>query len=304
MGCQGSSAPETVSGDTPALRAGPLTRVDPCDLLPAATASRLLDLPVQVVGIEVGPASLPTLVCDLGQEFAEPVVSVSFTPEPIAPDVFDDAFGNSAGGDPLRVEGLGDQAFLRTEADVRSLHVFVRGAVLSVRSSLAPLTSRQPVRQPELISLAEAATANVPVNPGLATASDPCPNVSSDDVGAALGRPPTMATQWKMADGSAMCSWGGRPGAATVEIIHGQQSIRDYHRTHDLADYVELGNLGTGSDIKAFSSIDLAGDLVITTPDQTLVLIMVVASAGYSDPSIETTDGERQLAKAILANVS
>ena len=261
----------------------------------------MLGLPVQVVGKEFGPSRLATLVCDIGQRFSEPIVTVSFTPEAIAQKVFEEAYGNAAGGDPIVVDSLGDRAFVRTEADVRSVHVLVHGAMLSVRTSLEPLSSRGPVPQPELIALAEAAVAAVPDNPAPPKHDNACPRISSGSIKAAIGRSATMATQWTMADGSLMCSWGAQPGSATVEILRDQQAITEYRQTHHLADYLDLGDLGAGPGTRALSSVDTAGDLVILARDQALVLITVVASAGYAYPSIATTDGERLLAQNALA---
>jgi hypothetical protein len=302
--CTGSTSGARKPDDTPLARPGPARAVDPCDLLPTATASQVLDLPLEVVGKGVGPARLGTVSCILGQRFAEPLVTVSFTPDAIAPKVFDDAYGTAAGGNPLSLDHLGDRAFLRTESDVRSLHVFVHGAVLTVLTSLEPLPSRQPLRQAEVIALARRAVAVVPKNAGPPDDDTACPNVPASTVAAALGRPPTLATRWTMGDGSVMCSWGGEPGSATAEVIRDQRVIQDFRRTHHLAGYLDLGDLGAGPGIRALSSVDVAGDLVIVAPAQTLVLMTVVPSAGFSDPDIPTTDAERQLAKAILATLA
>ncbi|MBA2772904.1 MAG: hypothetical protein H0U36_02510, partial [Nocardioidaceae bacterium] len=135
--CTSPRTPTELPGITPPAPRGRTVAVDVCDLLPPAAASDIVGRQLQVVGRRVEPSRLETLRCDLGQRFAEPMVTVELTTDPVALAVFESAYGDAAGGDPQPLSRMHSTSVIRTEGDQQSIHSFVRGAVISVRTNLS-----------------------------------------------------------------------------------------------------------------------------------------------------------------------
>lgn len=144
-GCGGHRDPLSGPDATPAARTSTASTVDVCKLVRPRAASRLLDRALAVVSRTVDAARQATVQCDLGERFGEPLVTVTLAPDPLALDVFDTAYGKRAGGNPTRLQELGDAAYLRTEDTHRIVHVLVHGAVLSVSVVAGPIGSHDAV---------------------------------------------------------------------------------------------------------------------------------------------------------------
>lgn len=293
---------------SPPPRTAPPTSVDVCELLPASRVSEVLDVPVRVVGRTVSPARLPTAGCELGDRVDDVLVAVTLEATAIAAQVFDEAYGDAIGGDPMPVRDLGDRAYLRTENASQSLHVYVHGGVVSVRASLSPFGSRGPVRQAELLELAEAAVAAVPPSPRLEVldTSARCGSVPEAAVRRAIGRDPTLASGADSPAGT-VCSWGAQPGAATVRVSADAETVEhysslvrsgDYSRVADGIDVPGEPRGGPGA-VQAWSTRNRPGDLVLLH-GRSVAVLMVVPAAGFAEADLPPTPGERELAAAVV----
>jgi len=295
MGCGKTSDEPPI---TPPAPRGKSIEVDACELLPQRSASALIDRPLRMVGQRVQPPRLETLTCDLGVRFADPVVSVELTTDPVAQVIFEQAYGEEAGGNPVRVKRLPALGIFRSEGDEQSIHVYVRGAVLAVRSNLA---LRPPLSRSELVDLARLATRRLPKNPVLRETAqlDRCAAVDSDAVTRALDRPVSLAQEF--ASGlDVQCSWGGQPGAVTVSVTTDEATLRRWRATvDDAASYVAVPWPDTSGDVRAYSSREVAGDLVVLD-DAHLLRVSLTPSAGFSEADIETTPAELDLAADVV----
>jgi hypothetical protein len=305
-GCGGKPDPLAGKDATPPIRTAAATSVDVCHLLSPGNASRVLQRPLLVVGRTVGPARDTTVQCEIGQGFDDPLVVVSLAPEPVARDVFDDAYGNRAGGDPVLTHNLGDTAYTRTEGDQRAIHVLVHGSVLSVSVPFGPTGEAAQVTKEQLVMLTRIAVGSLPANPVVEpmTAPRQCNAITAHALSDTLGRPPTVDAGLVFSPGSLTCSWGGQPGSVTVSVTDDVHVMAAFRASHTLSAYVRVPDvvpLGTGS---AFSSNETAGDLVVFVDDRLMMRLDVVPAAGYTGPDIDTTDGERTLAEQLLAELS
>lgn len=300
--CGGSSTPLSEPGDLPAKVKGLPVEVDVCDLVPAAAASQILDRPLVIVGTEYAAAQVPTLRCALGEEFGVSLVQVELATSPISRNVFEEAYGEAAGGDPVPVRRLGNGAFLRTEKDQQSLHVFVRGAILSLQLLVDPV---EPVTVAQVLELATLALDGVPTNPVLAaTASGrECSTVALSSATAAIGATPTFASQLTGPDGSFMCSWASSPGSAVVTTIVSLERVRTYRRHLEEIMYAKVPDIAAAPGVTVLSRTDVPGDLVIFDGRRAMATITVVPTAGFSDLDITTTPGERTLAESVIAQL-
>lgn len=302
-GCGGHRNPLSGADATPAARTAIARTVEVCGLLPAETASRLLERRLIVVGRAVGASRDATLECQLGDRFGEPFVIVSFAPEPIALDVFDAAYGDRAGGNPTHVNHLGDKAYVRTEDTHRVLHVFVHGAVLSVSVPFGPPGSEDTVTMRQLVRLTRVATEAVPANPAVEpkTAPPACADIDATVLAKTLGRPPSLDAGLAFGDSSLICSWSGQPGSVTVSMTVGADDVDRFLASNPVGQYVPVPGVLPRSEGRALSSPDLAGDLVVLVGGDGLMVLQVIPAAGYADASIDTTQSEREVAKAALS---
>jgi hypothetical protein len=300
-GCGGGSTALTDPNDIPPTRKGPPTDVSVCDLFPATLASTVLKRPLSVVGLEYGPSRLPTFRCLLGDEFGVATVTVELAPGPVARNVFLGAYGDGAGGDPKPVQRLGGMAYLRNEKNERSLHVYARGTILSLRLVQDPA---RPVPRRALPQLARILLERLPANPRLAgtSAGERCSRVSSQLVGAVIGIEPSRAVGLEAADGSVTCSWASFPGSVDVTVIRDQERVASYRDTIDTGSYVAVPSVG-GRDVTALSREKRAGDLTLFVGDSSMALISAIPSAGYPDDSIATTSDEVALGREVVKSL-
>jgi len=295
--CSQDRDPTEIPGITPPLMRGRPVRVDACDLVPPAQASEIASQRLFVVGMRIQPPRLETVRCDLGQEFGIPLVSIELTTDPIAYAVFDAAYGQAAGGDPQPVRGIERPAILRTEGDQRTIRTFVHGAVISVQTNddVAPLLART-----AMVELSRLALRRLPSNPVLREefAIDECRSVPDDIVDLVLGRPPVLELELA-SQGSVQCSWGGQPGAAVVTVSDDPGAVRRFARLARADGHVQVDGVGPADSVRAWSSTEDAGDLIVLSADRVLS-IEVTPAAGFSDPDIATTPPELALARAAV----
>jgi hypothetical protein len=293
----GGSKTLTDPDDIPPKPKGPPTDVSVCDLVPIAPASAELHRSLSVVGLKYGPSRVPTFQCLLGDEFGVARLTVELATGPVARNVFLDAFGDRAGGDPKPVRHLGGIAYLRNEKDEGSIHVYVRGAIVS----LTMVRDRaQPVGRRGLLDIARLVVERLPPNPRLAGTSegDRCSQVPSRLVGAAIGIVPGRAVGRAASDGSVTCSWASFPASVDVTVVRDSHRVAEYRRTLDSASYVTVRGVGPG--VTALSRTNSAGDLLLFDGDTSMALISVVPSAGYPDNSVITTPDEVALARQVF----
>jgi predicted small lipoprotein YifL len=299
-GCGGGGPTQlTDPDDIPPTRRGVATDVSVCDLVPLAEASSAVDVPLSVVGLEYGPSRVPTARCLLGDEFGVARLTVELAAGPVASNVFVEAYGDRAGGDPEPVRRLGAIAYLRNEKDESSLHVFVRGSIVSLLLVRDPA---QPVQRKELLDLARGVVDRLPRNPRLAatSAGPACSGLPSRVVGAVIGIEPSRAVGDLAADGSLTCSWGSFPGSVDVTVIRDADRVAGYRKTLDAGSYVAVRGVGPG--VTALSRTSEAGDLTLFRrrgATAAMAIVSVVPSAGYPDGSIVTTPAEVALARQV-----
>jgi hypothetical protein len=301
--CSGSSTALTDPHDIPPKRHGPPADVAVCGLVPIAQASEALGRPLSVVGLEYGPSRVPTFRCLLGDEFGVPRLTVELAtgPIPVPWNVFLSAYGDHAGGDPKPIQRLGALAFLRNEKDESSLHVFVRGAIVTLRLVRDPA---RPVSRRGLLDVARLIVERLPRNPRLAgtSAGASCSKVSSRLVGAVIGIEPSRAVGDEAPDGSVTCSWASFPGSVDVTVIRDTARVAEYRQSLDMASYVAVGGVAGG--VTTLSRTNRPGDLVLFRGDSSMALISSIPSAGYPDDVAVTTPDEvalsRQLATALM----
>jgi hypothetical protein len=293
--CDGGSAALTDPHDVPPTGKGPPTDVSVCDLVPLSQASATLDRRLSVVGVEYGPSRVPTARCLIGDEFGVARLTVELAVGPVAWNVFLGAYGDQAGGDPRPIERLGAIAFLRNEKDETSLHVFVRGAIVSLRLVRDPA---HPVARKDLLSLARLVVEQLPRNPRLAgtAAGKRCSKVSSRVVGAVIGIAASRAVGDEDPDGSVICSWASFPGSVDVTVIRDSTRVAAYRRTIDAASYVTVAGV---PGVTALSRTGQPGDVLLFDGNTAMALISAVPSAGYPDDDIVTTPDEIALARQV-----
>lgn len=305
-GCSGSPHPLSGHDATPPARTAATETVDVCHLIPPDVASHLLDRPLIVVGRTVGTARNATVGCDLGVRFGEPVVTVILAPDPIAKDVFEAAYGDRAGGNPSHTE-LGEESFIRTEDMSQVMHVFVRGAVLSVRVPLGPPGSDDAINVVQLKRLTRTALQFLPENPVVEsrTAPEACAAIDATVLSDTLGRPPTLESGLQYSAGSLTCSWSGQPGSVTMSMTNDSSAIARFLDSHPVGQNLRVTGVVPRGDGRAYSSPSAAGDLVVVVGDgEALMTSEVIPAAGYADDGIDTSDSERAVARAGLALMS
>jgi len=299
--CASPRAPTELPGITPPAPRGRTVTVDVCDLLPPAAASNVVGRRLQVVGRGVQPTRLETLRCDLGQRFTEPVVTVELTTDPVALAVFEAAYGDAAGGDPRPVPRLHSSSVLRTEGDQQSIHSFVRGAVVSVRTNLSLV---QPILRGQLVELSRLAIRNVPDNPVLAELSDlrRCRAVSQTAVEDAIARPVTLRQEVDL--GRAVeCSWGAQPGSLVVSMTVDRQAFARWQETVTTdSQYAEVDGIFGIEGLTAYSSDESSGDLLVLAAPRVYRFTLVPA-AGFSGSDIPTTPEEKALATDVVTSL-
>ncbi|HSS67561.1 MAG TPA: hypothetical protein VLK34_03345 [Nocardioidaceae bacterium] len=300
--CSGGSTALTDPHDLPPKRKGPPTDVSVCDLVPLAQASAALHRSLTVVGVGYGASRVPTFRCQLGDEFGVPRLTVELAsgPVPIPWNVFLGAYGDRAGGDPKSIPRLGAISYLRNEKDESSLHVFVRGSILSLRLIRDPA---KPVERRALLDIARLVVERLPRNPRLAGTAegDRCSQVPDRFIGSVVGIEPSRAVGMDASDGSVVCSWASFPGSVDVTVVHDAARVAEYHRTVDAASYVAVRGAGPG--ITALSRSNQAGDLVLFDGDASMAFISVVPSAGYPVDSVITTPDEIVLARQVASTL-
>lgn len=292
--------------------------MDVCGLIPVDTISEVLERQVIVVGRTAGAPRSTTVTCDVGERFAEPVVSVTLAPDPIALDVFDQAYGLRAGGNPDQMD-IGEKAYLRTEDNHRDLHVFDNGAVLSVSALIGPPGSASAaggsgnsaagpgageggVTRVQLIRLTRAGVKALPENPVVETSTAPqvCDQVDATVLADTLGRPPTLDAGLAFGNGALMCSWSGQPGSVTMTLSTDPLDVQRYLHTHPIEEQVAVPGVLPSSEGRAMSSPQVAGDLAVQVGTDRLLTLQVIPAAGFTDDGIDTTESERDVAKAGL----
>jgi hypothetical protein len=296
--CSGDASTElTDPHDLPPKPHGVPIDVAVCDLVPLAEASAAVHRPLSVVGLQYGPSRVPTSRCLLGEEFGVARLTVELAVGPVSWNVFVDAYGDRAGGDPEPVDRLGALAYLRNEKDQSNLHVFVRGAIVSLQLVRDPA---QPVKRRALLEVARAVVDGLPRNPRLAgtKAGGRCAVVPSRLVGDVIGVEPSRSVGDGAADGSTTCSWASFPGSVDVTVIRDPARVAAYRKTLDAASYVSVRGLGRG--ITAWSRTGEAGDLLLFR-DSAMALVSAIPSAGYPVDSVVTTPAERALGRQVAA---
>jgi hypothetical protein len=282
----------------PPTLTAPAQDQDVCSLLPANVAGNLLDRDFEIVGVELGAARVPTMRCMLGEEFAVPQLTVELATGPVAASVFEDAYGDAAGGDPVFMRRVGDGAFLRSERGAHILHIYTSGSVLTLTLQTDP-THR--VARSKLIALAKLALDRLPENPRLVQGpQEPdCDQIRRSTVAQAVGVAPRAATGLAGPADDLLCSWASRPGSATVTIIRTPSEVAAYRRNLDANLYSEVGDLETTPGLTALSRTDRAGDLLLFD-DDVMAVVTVIPSAGFADGGTTTTPGEMSLAHQII----
>ncbi len=299
VGCGGGDRATIADpGGVPVQPHGAPSGVDVCRLLSPRDTADLLDRALRPVGLAYGAARVETLECGLGKQIGVDELSVQLAVGPLSAMVFEDAYGEPAGGDPVFVKRLGQAAFLRTETGDKSLHVLVHGSVLTLRARLG---GDHPIGRTALVQLAEAALTGLPSNPVLAptTPGARCSHVALSSVTAAIGAQPSVVSQFDGPDGAVQCSWGSQPGAAEVTVVTDLGRVSAYRRIADSGAYQSVDLAGVGADVSAVSRTDRAGDLLIVSR-RWAVLLTVMPTAGFSNPRIVTTPGEGMLATAVV----
>ncbi len=301
LSCSQDRGPNEEPGVTPPTRRGQPVDVEACDLLPPAQVSEIIDRQLTVVGLRVQPPRLETVRCDLGEQFGEPVVSVELTTEPVSRLVFEEAFGEEAGGDPRSVSGVGAPSILRTEGEHQTLRSFEKGSVVAV---VVPVRVARPIPLKDLIKLSRLALSQLPGNPALQQTGpiDRCAGVSDGAVESVLGRPIALREELSVGQ-SVECSWGGQPGAASISLTDNPSAADHFEELAVEPDYAEVTGLETSIDVLALSNTEEAGDLLVRSADWVAEL-HVTPSAGYSDAEIETTKAELAWAAEALAALS
>jgi hypothetical protein len=276
--------------------------VNVCTLLSPGDTARTIGETLRPVGLAYGAAKLATLECDYGQSLASPVVSVTLAIGPVSDNVFNGAYGEAAGGDPVPVKKLGQAAVIRTEAAQQSVHVLVHGSILTLT---ATIDAAKPLRRSQLLDLAAAAINRLPANPVLASTApgDRCSDLPVSAVAAAIGAEPTLSSEFVVQDQGVTCSWTALPGAAVVTVFTSPHVVAGYQRLADRSsEYRPVNFRDAGLDVEAVSRADRAGDMLIVTGD-CAVVVTVQPTAGFSGPDILTTPGERSLAAAIVTTL-
>lgn len=300
-GCTSPRAPTELPGITPPAPRGRTVPVDVCDLLPSPAASGVVGRQLQVVGRTVEPTRLETLRCDLGQRFAEPLVTLELTTDPVALAVFESAYGDIVGGDPRPLPRMQSSSVLRTEGDEQSIHSFVRGAVISVRTNLSLV---QPIQRRQLIELARLAIHNLPDNPVLAgrTGLSRCQVVSRTAVEDVIARPVTLEQEFAL--GRAVeCSWGAQPGSLVVSMTADRRAFERWRETVTTDDtYAEVGGISGADALMTYSSEESSGDLVVLAAPRVYRFTLVPA-AGFSGSDIATTPEEKALATEVVSTL-
>ena len=301
-GCSSGSSALTDPHDLPPKQKGPSTDVAVCDLVPLAQASAALHRSLSVVGLEYGPSRVPTFRCQLGDEFGVPRLTVELAsgPVPIPWNVFLGAYGDGAGGDPKSIQRLGAISYLRNEKDESSLHVFVRGAIVSLRLIRDPA---DPVARRALFDIARLVVERLPRNPRLAGTAegDRCSQVPDRLVGSVIGIEPSRAVGMEVSDGSVTCSWASFPGSVNVTVIHDAGRVAAYRKSLDTASYAAVRGVGAG--ITALSRTNRPGDLLVFDSDASMAFISVVPAAGYPDDAVVTTPDEIVLARQVATTL-
>jgi hypothetical protein len=282
----------------PVTPQGSPTPVDVCALLTPADTARSVGRALRPVSEAYGAAKVATLQCELGRRFARPVLSVALGIGPVSEQVFDEAYGEVAGGDPESVRRLGQAAIVRTEAGQTVVHVLVHGSVLTVS---ATIDATHAVRRAALLDLARIALAKLPSNPLLASTASGrrCPSVATEAVAAAVGAEPALSSEFRGGNGSIVCSWTSLPGAAVVTVLTSPSRVAAYTRLAATRSYRAVDLTAPRPGVRAMSRVDRAGDLLILT-GHAVILLSVMPTAGWSDRGIGTTPGEARLAAAVL----
>lgn len=280
----------------PSPRPGAGTPVDVCRLVPITELSAIAGHDLSVVDARFLAATLPTYQCGFGVTVGRPLVTLSLAPGPVAIAVFDEAYGEPAGGDPALVRRLGDRAYQREESATRSIVVLSTGAIVRVT---APHSRAAAIRPRLLPALARAAVGRLPRNPelGVPGTGPPCSEVAESAVADAIGAPVELATQVAWPDGSAVCSWAGLPGAATVTVLDGRTT---YERIRN--EVVERDGMVHGvHGARAWSAANTPGDLTALVAPDRVLRVEVVPAAGWADDDVPTGDTEVALANAVIA---
>jgi hypothetical protein len=300
--CGGGSEPMSSPGDKPDEITAEPKQVNVCRLLHPVDVTQVLGLEVSEVSLQYGAAQVPTLACGLGSEFGVPEVTVQLATGPISTNVFEDAYGRAAGGDPEFVEKLGESAFFRNEPETLEVHALVNGAILTINLANDPADPRE---KKDIVELARLAADRLPANPRLAptSAGAQCAQTPDEAITAAIGTTASVTSSLADEDGSLMCSWSSRPGSVVISILRSPQRIASYRRLMDDNLYATVDEVKGGDGILAVSRTDKAGDLLIFDGNDAMAVINVVPTAGFSDASVFTTPGEVQLANGVVESV-
>lgn len=291
--CSGDDA--TGDGaDPPPTRTGPATPVDTCTLVSRGQVSAALGRDVEVTGRRLEAPTLPTESCLWGTEFSVAVLEVQVTPGPVAGETFDQAFGAGAGGDPMRVAGIGDAAFARTGLTSRTLQVLSRGGVLSFEAVDDP-GDKLPAAALE--TLAKRAVTRLPANPELAdkAPTGPCAQVSERAVTAALGARPELRRASAGVGGAVMCSWTALPGNVVVTVRTDPTQVTNFRANLSPRLYAPVE--GTG--VEAYSQKQRAGDLLLFAGTR-LIDLHVLPGEGYATQDVPPSKGELALARELV----
>lgn len=297
--CGGDADPMSDPGDKPeAINAEP-KQVDVCQLVRPADIELGLGLVVREVSLQYTAAQVPTLACGFGAEFGVPQVSVQLATGPISFNVFEDAYGVPAGGDPEPVKRLGDSAYFRNEPEGMEIHALVNGAILTVDVAT---DKANPATKRDVVDLARLAADGLPANPRLAptSAGAHCTRAPDDAITEAIGTGASVTSSLADDDGSLMCSWAARPGSVVVTVVRSPERVASYRRLLDDNLYAPVDEVEGKPDTLAVSRTDKAGDLLIFDGDRALAVVNVVPTAGFSDPEVATTPGEIALANGIV----
>jgi hypothetical protein len=286
----------------PSPRGGTPVGVDVCELLTADEVGTALESPVVLVSAHYDAAGLATYECGYGDRAGPPTLRFSLAPGPTAIAVFDEAYGEPAGGDPRPLQNLGDRAYLRTESRTRSLHVFVGGSILSLSGTLG---SPRSLRAAVLVDLSRTAVARLPSNPilGVNQQGEPCRSVPAARVKDALGLPTELSTQVSLHHGAIECSWAGLPGVVTISRQPGLVAVEEARAVVRASDLLEVKGVKAPL-VRAWSDPDRPGDLLLIDGVRAVLRIEVVPSAGWAHDDMLTTPAELALAEAALASLN
>lgn len=297
-GCSGDAADSAPDPSTTLPeRTGPAVTVDACTLVGKRDVEQATGRDLRVVGRRVEDPTLPTETCLWGSEFSVGVLEVRVTPGPVAENTFEAAFGSTAGGEPTRVDDVGEAAYSRTGLTDRTLQVLAQDVVLTLEAKDDP---GDPLPEDALTRIARAAVDALPAHPELAPGRDAtvCSRIRRAAVAGVLGGEPELRRSHEGAHGAVMCSWSALPGNLVVTVRTSPTQVTNFRANLSPRLYTDV----EGTAVESYSQTDRAGDLLMFV-GETLVEVEVLPADGLPAADTPTGKAELRLARAITSVV-